>query len=271
MCRLKTIATTGGRPDALSLEKARFVAQQLAIECIPRKKRSVQKLAETYQAHIIVAGKERYEYFPYGALEPFFFHPSSAAFRIKRVVRGEIDTFIHSANLQLGDSLIDCTLGLATDSMIAAEVVGDSGRVVGCEANKNVAFIVQQGLQSYDFIAEKLPQLSRMRNIEVVAENAIDYLKKQADNSFDVVYLDPMFEEVIEESKNFQPLRQAGLHDTVSDEWIEQAKRVARKRVVLKAHFRSPLFERFQFNRTVRPNTKFHFGVISCEEDEYLE
>ncbi|MBQ0139577.1 MAG: class I SAM-dependent methyltransferase [Kurthia sp.] len=270
MCRLKTITTTGGRPDALSLEKARFVAQQLTIECIPRKKRSVQKLAEAYQAHIIVAGKGRYEYFPYGAVEPFFFHPSSAAFRIKRLVRGELDTFIQSANLQAGDSLLDCTLGLATDSMIAAEVVGDTGRVVGCEANANVAFIVKQGLKEYDFEAENLPQLSRMRNIEVVSENAVDYLKKQPDNSFDVVYLDPMFEEVIEESKNFKPLRQAGVHDEVSNEWIEQAKRVAKKRVVLKAHFRSPLFARFQFEQQVRPNIKFHFGVIHCEEKECL-
>lgn len=264
MCRLKTIATTGGRPDALSLEKARFVEEKLAIDFIPRKKRSIQKMAEVYEANIIVAGKGRYEYFPLGTTEPFFFHPSSAAFRIKRVAKGEVDTFIQMANLQVGDSLLDCTLGLATDSMIAAEIVGDTGRVVGCEANPNVAFIVQQGLQNYDFIAENLSLLAKMRNIEVIAQNAVDYLKQQQDNSFDVVYLDPMFEEIIEESTNFKPLRQAGVHDVVSDEWIAQAKRVAKNYVVLKAHFRSPLFERFQFERQIRPNTKFHFGVINC-------
>lgn len=263
MCKITTIATTGGRPDALSFEKVRFVSQELNIEAVPRKKQSVKKLAEQYKAHIIVAGKARFEYFPYGTEEPFFFHPSSAAFRIKRVAKGEVDTFIQMADLQEGDSLLDCTLGLATDSMIAAEVVGPNGRVVGCEANENVAFIVRNGLQTYDYEAEKLQLLSNMRNIEVVAENAIDFLKKQKNNSFGVVYLDPMFEETIEESINFKPLRQAGVHDEVSDEWIREAKRVAKKRVVLKAHFRSPLFEKYQFDRQNRPNTKFHFGIFS--------
>lgn len=262
MLKIKTITTTGGRPDALSLEKAHFVQEKLNVDLIPRNKQSLKKIAETHKANIIVAAKHRYEYIPFGATEPFFFHPSSAAFRIKRVVRGEKDTFIEAAQLQEGSTLLDCTLGLATDSMIAMEVVGESGRVVGCEANANVAFIVEQGLQNYDFEAEKLPQLSNMRKIEVVSMNAVDYLATLPDNHFDVVYLDPMFEETIEESVNFKPLRNAGVHDEVQSQWIEQAKRVARQRVVLKAHFRSPLFEQYQFERLLRPNTKFHFGVI---------
>lgn len=262
MRQITTIATTGGRPDALSLEKARFVGEKLNVQVVPRNKKSVKKLAEQYEANVIVAGKSRYEYFSYGTEEPFFFHPSSAAFRIKRVAKGEFDTFIAMADLKKGDSLLDCTLGLGTDSMIAAEIVGDSGRVVGCEANENVAFIVEQGLKSYDYVAEKLQLLSNMRKIEVMNENAVEYLKKQKNDSFDVVYLDPMFEETIEESANFRPLRQAGVHDSVSEEWIKEAKRVAKRRVVLKAHFRSQLFEKFEFSRYERPNTKFHFGII---------
>ncbi|GEK32977.1 class I SAM-dependent methyltransferase [Kurthia sibirica] len=262
MCQIKTIATTGGRPDALSLEKARFVGQILNIDVIERKKKSIKHLGEEQQAHLIVAGKNRFDYYPLGMTEPFFFHPSSAAFRMKRLAKGEVEPFIEMANLHRGDRLLDCTLGLATDSMIAAEVVGPTGRVVGCEANTNIAFIVQQGLKNYDFIAENLPLLSAMRSIEVVAQNAIDYLKQQADDSFDVVYLDPMFEETIEESTSFQPLRYAGLHDEVSDDWIREAKRVAKQRVLLKAHYKSPLFKKYGFTRQDRPNTKFHFGII---------
>lgn len=262
MRQITTIATTGGRPDALSLEKARFVGEKLNIQVVPRNKMSIKKLAEQNDAHIIVAGKSRYEYFSYGAEEPFFFHPSSAAFRIKRVAKGEADTFISMANLKEGDSLLDCTLGLGTDSMIAVEIVGETGRVVGCEANKNVAFIVEQGLKNYDYVTEKLQLLSNMRKIEVINENAVDYLKKQKNDSFDVVYLDPMFEETIEESANFRPLRRAGVHDLVSEEWMKEAKRVAKHRVVLKAHFRSEIFEKFGFVRYERPNTKFHFGII---------
>lgn len=73
---------------------------------------------------------------------------------------------------------------------------------------------------------------------------------------------DPMFEETIEESTNFIPLRNAGLHDSLSVEWIAEAKRVAKKRVVLKAHFKSPLFERYHFKQDIRLNAKFHYGII---------
>lgn len=261
MCKIKTVVTTGGRPDALSIEKARFVGQKLMIDVVPRNKKSVQKIAEQYEANVIVAGKNRYEYYSLGATEPFFFHPSSAAFRIKRVAKGEKDILIELAELQSGDTFLDCTLGLGTDSMMAAAAVGQEGRVVGCEANPNVAFIVEQGLQQYDFEQEGLSLLQNMRHIEVVSQNAVDYLKTLPTNSFDVVYLDPMFEETIEESIHFQPLRQAGVHDEVTEEWMNEAKRVAKRSVILKAHYRSITFEKFDFQRFVRKNTKFHYGI----------
>ncbi|WP_368634134.1 class I SAM-dependent methyltransferase [Kurthia gibsonii] len=261
MCKIRTVATTGGRPDALSIEKARFVGHTLQIDVVPRDKKSVQKIAERYEANVIVAGKNRYEYYAYGAKEPFFFHPSSAAFRVKRLAKGQADPLLELAELKQGDSFLDCTLGLGTDSMMAAVVVGEEGRVVGCEANPNVAFIVKQGLQHYDFESEGLSLLQNMRRIEVVSQNAVDYLKTLRDNTFDVVYLDPMFEETIEESVHFQPLRQAGVHDVVTEEWMTEAKRVAKRSVVLKAHYRSTLFEDFHFQRMERKNTKFHFGI----------
>jgi 16S rRNA (guanine1516-N2)-methyltransferase len=43
---------------------------------------------------------------------------------------------------------------------------------------------------------------------------------------------------------------------------MTEALRVAKKRVVLKAHYRSPLFERYGFQRMTRPNIKFHYGVV---------
>ena len=37
-----------------------------------------------------------------------------------------------------------------------------------------------------------------------------------------------MFEKVIEEANNFQALRLAGEHVTLTDEWVYEAKRVAK-------------------------------------------
>ena len=258
MCRV-TIVTTAGRPDAQSLQLAEFASRELQAKIVPRQKRSVRKLSEEYDANVIVAGKNRFEYYAKGADAPFFFHPNSSAFRLKRVARGEEDPLLAACALQKGNTFLDCTLGIGADSLLAAYAVGDEGKVTGVEADKNVAFIVKTGMQNYD--TTELPLRDCMRNIEVVHSTALDYLMKQQDNSFDVVYMDPMFEEVIEESTNFEALRYAGKHVTLSDEWVAEAKRVAKKRVVLKAHFKSDWFEKYQFQRDVRLTAKFHYGV----------
>lgn len=260
MCGISIIVTTAGRPDELSMQLAQHACEHLQASFQPRNKRSVKKMAEMYNANVIVAGKNRYEYYVKGAEAPFFFHPNSAAFRLKRVARGESDPLLDAAQLEAGNSFLDCTLGMGADAMMAACQVGSSGRIIGLEANPNVAFIVKKGMATYD--TSELPLTSCMRQIEVVQCEALEYLRMQPDHSIDVVYMDPMFEEIIEESSNFEALRVSGSHITLSEHWVNEAKRVARKRVVLKAHFRSQWFERFGFERDVRLTSKFHFGVI---------
>ncbi|PYF05196.1 class I SAM-dependent methyltransferase [Ureibacillus chungkukjangi] len=262
MCTI-TLVTTAGRPDDLSMTLAKKACEKLNIRFEPRNKRSVTKISQQFDANIIVAGKNRYEYYPKGATAPFFFHPNSAAFRLKRVARGETDPFLEACNMAVGDSLLDCTLGMGADAMLAAFIAGETGKVVGLEDDENVAFIVDNGMKTYD--TTELPLTSCMRHIEVVQSEAIEYLKQQKDNSFDIVYMDPMFEEVIEESNNFEALREAGSHVQLSQEWVDEALRVARKRVVLKAHFRSTFFEDFGFKREIRLTSKFHYGVLVKE------
>lgn len=255
-----TIVTTAGRPDAKSERLVQAACAELGARFEPRKKRSVSKMATEFNAHIIVAGKNRYEYYPKGAEVPFFFHPNSAAFRLKRVARGEQDPMLQACELQSGDSFLDCTLGIGADSLLASFIVGEAGRVIGLEANQNVAFIVRNGMKTYD--TTELPLAACMRHIEVVTSEAVEFLKRQPNNSFDVVYMDPMFEEAIEESNNFEALRGAGEHFSLSEEWVREALRVAKKRVVLKAHFKSDWFERFNFQRDIRLTAKFHYGYI---------
>lgn len=258
-----TVVTTAGRPDDLSMMLAQKACEELNLRFEPRKKRSVAKISKLLDANVLVAGKNRYEYYPKGAVAPFFFHPNSAAFRLKRVARGEQDPFLEACKLTDSDSFLDCTLGIASDAMLAAYTVGENGVVVGLEADPNVAFIVRNGMETYD--TSELPLTSCMRYIKVVQSEAVDYLKNQPNNSVDVVYMDPMFEEVIEESNNFEVLRNAGSHIQLSQEWVHEALRVAKKRVVLKAHFRSTLFEQFGFQRDIRLTSKFHYGVILKE------
>lgn len=258
--RAITLVTTAGRPDEISMSLAYNACDELNIRFEPRNKRSVAKISQLFDANVIVAGKNRYEYYPKGAIAPFFFHPNSAAFRLKRVARGEHDPFLEACNLVEGDAFLDCTLGMGADAMLAAFQVEMSGKVVGVEDDPNVAFIVRKGMTTYD--TTELPLTACMRQIQIVQSEAVEFLKNQQDDSFDVVYMDPMFDEVIEESNNFESLRDAGSHLHLTNEWVQEALRVARKRVVLKAHFRSTVFEEFGFERAIRLTSKFHYGVI---------
>jgi len=132
--------------------------------------------------------------------------------------------------------------------------------VTGIELDRDVAFITSKGLLSFPTQSNKL--ISAMRGVKVRQGNAIDFLNEQGDSSWDIVYIDPMFSVPINESTNFTPLRQVGAKSFLTEEWLEQALRVCKERVVIKDHFDSPVFEQFGFKRYNRPNTKFHFAAL---------
>lgn len=254
---MQLIVTTAGRPDDVTTAYAQYAANALAVRFVVRKKRSVARLQREYGCAVLVAGKARYEYFALGATEPLFFHPNTAAFRVKRLARGETETLLEATKITPGDTVLDCTLGLGADALVM-QFAG--AHVTGLEANAAIAFVVREGMQHYDY--QDAPLLACMRDIKVVASEALAYLRTQPNKCFDVVYLDPMFDGLIAESTNFSALREAGEHTALTQDWVDEAKRVARKRVVLKAHFRSPYFAQFGFIPHIRETSKFHFGEI---------
>ncbi|QFF98899.1 hypothetical protein PB01_08670 [Psychrobacillus glaciei] len=257
---MSTIVTTAGRTNEEFIENAKRIATELSIPYMKRKKQSVKTMQEAYQLDILVVNKERLELHAYGVTTPFFFHPNSAAFRLKRLLKGEHDVFLQATNLQKGDRFLDTTAGLCSDSIIAAHAVGDTGNVLSCEVNGMIAYIVFKGLKNYQTEFNELQ--SCMRQVDLVHQDALEVLKVAESNSYDVIYMDPMFDEIIEESSNFETLRKIGEHSLLTEEWMEEAKRVARKRVVLKAHFRSEQFQKFGFRQFERQTSKFHYGVI---------
>ncbi|MBZ5202622.1 class I SAM-dependent methyltransferase [Planomicrobium chinense] len=258
---MKTIVTTAYRPNGKTDRLAAQAATDLSIPFVLRKKRSIEKIHAEECADVLVAAKGRLEFYPLGKTEPFFFHPNSAAFRTKRPI--EEDPLIAVSNLEAGEVFFDCTLGMASDAIVAAYRVGSKGEVIGCESHPVLAYVIEQGLGQYD----AMPHLDEaMKRIRVVSKNAVDVLKSLPDNAVDVVYMDPMFTEEITEASNFTPLRGTANNSQLTGEWVKEAVRAARKSVVLKAHFRSVDFEKYGFVRRVRPNTKFHYGFIDCRQ-----
>ncbi|SFB25800.1 MULTISPECIES: class I SAM-dependent methyltransferase [unclassified Bacillus (in: firmicutes)] len=252
--------TTAGRTNEKMIEEAKNVALELKIPYIPRNKRSIEDLQRVVGSGCIVVGKDRLELFGQENLSPFFFHPNSSMFRIKRLQNGGSDTLVEAAKLERGMSFLDCTLGLASDAIVASHVVGSSGLAVGIEAQKYLAYLVTIGLSKWDSGNEEM-NIS-MRQIKVFHENSLEYLKKVPSESFDCVYLDPMFEKKITESDGIKALDSFALHDDVTEELMEEARRVSIRRVVMKDHYLSHRFERFGFEVNIRKTAKFHFGVI---------
>ncbi|PLT34947.1 class I SAM-dependent methyltransferase [Bacillus sp. V5-8f] len=252
--------TTAGRTDQESIAKARHTASELKVPYIPRHKRSVAQLQKMYTGDCLVVGKDRLDLYKEMHKEPFFFHPNVAMLRIKRLLKGEEDPYVCAAGLHSGSTVLDCTLGLGSDAIVASIVTGEGGKVRGIEENPLLAYVVKRGFETY---LSGIPLIDQaLRRIEVLAGDSLDLLKSCDDKSFDVVYFDPMFEESIIESNGIRPLTNFAYTNELTEELFGHAKRVARKRVVMKDHFRSQRFERFNFQVNVRKTSKFHFGYI---------
>lgn len=252
--------TTAGRTNEQMVEKAMETAKTLGVDYIPRKKRSIKNMQEFLNSDCVVVGKERLELFGKGTVYPFFFHPNSAMFRIKRLIKKEHDPFAEAVNLSDGMSFLDCTLGLASDSIVASYLVGESGKVIGIEGQTYLAYMVKTGLLTWDSGIDAMNRA--MKRIQVVNKHALSVLKSLPNESIDCVYFDPMFDETILESDGIQALGQFAIHENLDEETILQACRVSRKRVVLKDHYKSERFDKYGFQVLRRKTAKFHFGWI---------
>ncbi|AZV43984.1 class I SAM-dependent methyltransferase [Peribacillus asahii] len=258
--------TTAGRTDKQSIELAQQVGRELDIPYVARCKRSVKAVQEAENgADCIVYGKNRIELHRFGEQAPFFFHPNVAMIRIKRLLQGESDPYLVAGNITAGSTVLDCTLGLGADAIVASFAVGDCGRVVALEDNRFLAFLVAHGLHTWEDGENSIIQA--MRRVEVKCMHHFEALKQMADNSFDVVYFDPMFEESILESDGIRTLTHFAVTHSLTEAIIEEAKRVARNRVVLKDHFRSLRFEQFGFQALKRKTAKFHYGFLQVNQE----
>lgn len=180
------------------------------------------------------------------------FHPDTAFLRYK-APRDPLLDLIGSQPKKI----IDATLGLGSDAILMAS---GGHHVVGLEASPWIAFILSKGLVTYKTGHERFD--AAMGTIQVHHGQALDYLMDQEDKSVDIVYFDPMFSQTIKDSHNLAGLYAFAEFSPLTSQVIDQAKRVAREKLILKAHFRDSRMETLGFSRIVRPYQKFHYGVL---------
>ncbi|MEX1029189.1 MAG: class I SAM-dependent methyltransferase [Paenibacillaceae bacterium] len=260
------LVTTGINPSPQSVHLARQVSVDWQAEWVPRGNRSLKKLKLQYnQSQILIVGNYELRYLDQDD-HWMFFHPSMAMVRIKRLIKGEKDNMLEVGLVQEGDRIIDCTMGLASDAIIFSHAVGDTGEVVAIENAPLPYLLAKEGLATYE---TEIPELrDAMRRIQVVQADHLEYLRAQSERSADVVYFDPMFRHAAAGSA-IEPLRELADHHALRIEAIVEARRVARRKVIMKEQIGGGEFSRlgFEHSRGTSSNrtAKIAYGVINCE------
>lgn len=245
----KFIISTAVKVNDAQIKEAENLAKKWQVPYIKRKKLTIKQLHQDYgNLFIVYAG--RYEYLDSEG-NRLFFHPNTAVIRIKNKRDPLVDL------VGTDKMVLDCTMGLAGDSIVMSSA---NNKVTALEHDTVIFEIVNKGLKQFDAIDDNIQQA--MRNIQPIYIDFEKYLKNQADNSFDIVYFDPMFIHVIAESQNINGIKSRQSNQPLTDDILCHARRVAREKVIIKAHYKDDVFERLGFKRIVRENTKFHYGVI---------
>lgn len=254
--------TTGHKPSAQLLEQIPLWKERIGATYVERKSYSIRTLMNTHNMEqMLVLAEDQPRLYVRGYDKPYFFHPGMSVLRIKSMLKGDNDVMIEVAELKKGDAFLDCTLGLAADAITASYIVGEGGKVVGIESVPLIAELTKWGLQHWqqDDVAHFDAAL---RRIKVISANHYDYLKQLPDESFDVVYFDPMFRLPVSESVGIASLRTVANTSALQDRVIKEALRVSRRKVMMKERTDSTEFERLGFKKVERPNSSITFGVI---------
>lgn len=251
--------TTSRRPRLGDETDAAALAKRMGIPFLPRENRSLAVMFKGYGADAAVIVDPDGARWEDAAGGVFRFHPNLSALRVKTLRRGGKDALVEVAQLRRGDTVLDCTLGLGADAIVAAHVTGSCGRVVGLESQPVVAVLVEYGLKRYPAASQALSQAMARVQVEIADYRA--YLPACPTNAFDIVWFDPMFRQTRRRSSGIQPLRRLANPEPLDLCSVEEACRVARRRVILKERRGSGEFERLGF--CVKKEASHHaFGVI---------
>ena len=260
---LSAVATTGRKWSKSAEEAAKWAATHIGIPYTRRRTESIDEVRKRTGATFLIVAKKGILYLvtPTGEL---FFHPNMAHLRLKNLrfgSAGKGDHMAEAMGLAPGMSVLDCTLGFGADAIVSSFSVGAKGHVEALESNPLIEAVVSYGLAN--FKAENWPIQEAMRTVQTHYADALTFLKTQEKDSFDVIYFDPMFRHPLEKSISLSPLREVADMRALTRETIEEAKRVAKHRVVMKENARSAEFIRLGFKKVVGGTySKVHYGVI---------
>lgn len=246
---MKIIVTTSLGQNPLLVQEAHALAQHYALTYLERRKQSLKKLTQGETPALVVYQDKLVLTHPDGS--QLYFHPDTAVLRIKADRDPLVDLLPSDS-----ETVLDTTMGLASDSIVMAAA---GHQITALEVNPLIHLIVSRGLKTFKTGNGQIDKA--MRSIKALNQEALAYMRQLPNKSVDTVYTDPMFLHRITESSNLRGLAPLADFRGLSESFMQEAQRVARHAIIAKAHFRDDSLERFGFERQIRPNQKFHYGI----------
>lgn len=199
-----------------------------------------------------------------------------ALLRLMNRFRGDPDRYLLATSLKPGETLLDLTMGLGTDALVGAWAVGEQGKVIGVERSPILSALVNDGLRSLATacmpkfgnddkkLAWEALALAAGR-IKLIYADHLGFLNQQPSASVDVIYFDPMFRYTSQKSSSIRPLHSWSDHQSLRIEVIREARRVARRCIVLKERKGSSEFTRLGFDILYGGKySQVDYGLIRC-------
>ena len=210
-----------------SFDEAEELAARFGLEAQPRADRVVPELVDAAGgAPVLVLGSARADLLYRG--RTFRASVGMAFLRLVRARQGEVDPLVRAADLRRGDEVLDATLGLGGDALVAAHATG--ARVIGLEASPVLAAFVTAGLRRL-----LAPGRVAADRIDVRCADHRAVLRELPARSVDVVLLDPMFQgSAAQSAPIFDLVRELAEHAPLDPDTLEEARRVARRGVLIK-------------------------------------
>jgi 16S rRNA (guanine1516-N2)-methyltransferase len=207
-------------------EEAQELAQRFGLAAAERRDRTIPELVSAAEnAPVLILGRARADLVCRG--RTYRASVGMAFLRLVRAQKGAVDPLVRAAGLTRGDRVLDATLGLGGDALVAAHTTG--APVVGLEASPVLAAFVSAALRRLQAPARPAAAL-----VEVRSADHRTVLKEMPARSVDVVLFDPMFRSAAEAGPLFELVRQLGNPAPLTGETMREARRVARRGVLVK-------------------------------------
>lgn len=234
------LISTSSKTNTYLIEQAKDLSRLLLMPYVPRKHQSVEDLLDIHHcAGALIVTKEGPSFVTKEGM-PHQFHLSMAHLRLLEIDRGHTDNLLQAIGYETVASVLDCTAGLGSDSAVISYGCPQLTRHTAIEGHPILGYITNYGFRHFQ---HKNPSVTEaLRRIQLVICNYQDYLKQIEPNRYDVIYLDPMFENPVYESPQFLQWRGHLLESKVGPDIVELGLEKS-KRLVIKERKGSRLFK----------------------------